>query len=104
MSNVSHLFVPSMNTPLATLTASSAVGAGGSVPAPASSRSAAIAATGKALEAGARLHGLGQMPLFVGSRAKLQAHRAGHQSSARYQMANPAFERTTPEYRVCRSS
>jgi hypothetical protein len=77
---------------------------GGLVPAPASSRSAAIAATGKALEAGARLNGLGQMPLFVEGRAKLQVHRAGHQGSARYQMANPAFERTTPGYRVCRSS
>jgi hypothetical protein len=93
-----------MNTPLATLIAPLHVGAGGSVPGPASSRSAAFVSTGKALESGARLNGLGQMPLFVEGRVKLQVHRAGHQSSARYQMANPAFERTTPGYRVCRSS
>ena len=104
-SNVSHLFVPSMNAPphsngLAML----ALAQGGSGPAPASSRSGAFATTGKALESGARLNGLGSMPTFVERRAKLRDRLAGHQSSARYQMANPAFERTTPGYRVCRSS
>jgi hypothetical protein len=94
-----------MNTPLAAESlAWSTLVRGGSVPAPPSARSVAFATTGKALEAGTRLHGLGRMPLFVEGRAKLQVHRAGHQSSARYQMANPAFERTTPGYRVCRSS
>jgi hypothetical protein len=54
-----------MNAPLATLIAPSAVGASGSGPVPASSRSEAFATTGKALEAGARWHGLGQMSFFV---------------------------------------
>jgi hypothetical protein len=94
-SNVSHLFVPSMNTPpAAEVFALSAVVPGGSVPAQASAQSGAIATTGKALEAGARWHGLELMPRFVEGRAGGKRRRAGQQSSPRCQMANPSFKRT----------